>query len=157
MKLFLASILLLAATSTFAGTYYNYKGINPLNGDECTVEVNVLDNLALAHFSISGLYSEQVNPKLPAVDKTGLLYTSFEREVMEKGILPTPTFSSNRILFKNKEFLALKTVIEFKGKSLAEAESVSFNESGFVTTKRAASCNDLEIISIEEWTPSYAI
>ena len=157
MKLFLASFLLLTATSSFAGINYNYKGINPINGDECAVAIIMLDNSTMVGFSINGFYSEQVNPDLPAIYKTGLLYANFERKVREKGIHQSPTFSSKRILFKNKEFLALKTVIEFKGKSLAEAESVSFNESGLVTTKRAASCNDLEIISIEEWTRIYPI
>ncbi len=154
MKLTLAALMLFIATSSFAGTHFKYKGISPLNGDECIAEAKIFDNLTLANFSINGPYSnKELNSKVTY--GTGLMYDNFDElaDGIANGMAQAPTISSKRILFKTRSLFNKNIKVEFKGKSLAEAKSVSFELGLFLLEKQSSSCNDLEIISIEEWNP----
>ncbi len=155
MKITFTTLILFTATSLFAGTNYKYKGLSPLNGDECAVEVNIFDNLTLAYISINGAYSVQDIPSQVETNDYGLVYNYFDELHLgiANGLAQTPTFSSKRMLFKTKDLLDLSHVIEFKGKNLAEAKSVSFKESHFVFKRISSGCNDLELISTDEWNP----
>ena len=122
------------------------------------MEAKIFDNLTLANFSINGPYSnKELNSEVTY--GTGLMYKSFSeaRDGIANGMAQVPTISSKRILFKAKGIFKENSKVEFKGKSLAEAKSVSFEVGLFLLEKQSSSCNDLEIISIEEWKPIIAI
>ena len=148
MKLTLASLMLLAATSSFAFTTYTFHGVNPLDGNVCHVSYNIEDNGSMGYFEIRGGYkSTEYLPKNITIYDDGNLYHSFagggRHTSVPEGLVQTPTLSSNRMLFKLNDDIG-KLSIDLKGKSLDKITSVTYNFNyGIFQEKQLSRCNDL--------------
>ena len=149
MKLTIASLMLLAATSLFANSIHTYVGVSPLQGKACSVQIYTWDNGNLYHLSMGGDYqSKNSNGEYDIVNDDSLKLSFSDGTDYAGGIAQTPTISSNRILYKAKSNRG-KNVIDFKGQSLSELKSLSYtySYSRFENVNDKFNCNDLKLTS----------
>ena len=148
MKLFLTSFLLLATTSLFAGTTYTFTGTNPLSGNACTVGVNMIDDSTMHKFEFIGAhYFRMIPGQNEYNDDQESREEIFGEAELTNGLSQTQTRDSNRLLFKDK-YAGIKVVINFEGKSVAKAKSVSYTRGAFPWAKITFNCNDLKVTSV---------
>ena len=150
MKLFLTSFLLLATTSLFAGTTYTFTGTNPLSGNACYIGVNMIDDSTMHKFEFIGAHHYRMTPgKNDTTDDDVRRHETFDLTETEltDGLSQTQSRNSNSTLFIHK-YKRIKIVIDFKGKSVAEAKSVSYARGAFPFAKITFNCNDLKVTSV---------